>query len=208
MTRTTIASLALMGLAACGGAKAEGAGGSAAGTRTLASSAQVNATMDRTITSRSNKAGETVTATVTADVKNQRGQVVIPAGSTVELLITQLEPAKDKGQADGKLAFQVTAAMVRGQRYPIEATVTSVPHTLKGRGVTGNEALKVGVGTAVGAAAGRVIGGDTKGAVIGGVVGAAGGAAVAVETADRDVVVSAGAPIVITLTGSLTVASN
>jgi hypothetical protein len=39
-------------------------------------------------------------------------------------------------------------------------------------------------------------------------VGAAGGTAVAIQTASRDVVVSAGSPVVITLTGPLTLASR
>jgi hypothetical protein len=164
--------------------------------------------MNRTITSRSDKAGETVTATVTADVKEGSGRVVIPTGSTVELRISQLEPARNKSESDGKLGFQVLAVSVRGQRYPLHGEVTSVPHTLKGRGVTAGEAEKVGVGTVVGAVAGRVIGGNAKGTLIGGAVGAAGGTAVAIETASRDVVVSAGAPVVITLTSPLRVSRN
>ena len=81
-------------------------------------------------------------------------------------------------------------------------------HTLKGRGVTAGEVEKVAVGTAVGAVAGRVIGGNTKGAIIGGAVGAAGGTVVAIQTASRDVVVGAGTPVAITLTGPLTVSSK
>ena len=83
------------------------------------------------------------------------GRVVSPAGSTVELTITEIQPAKNKGQADGKLAFQVAAVTVRGQRYSVQGEVTSVPHTLKGRGVTAGEVEKVGVGTAIGAVAGE-----------------------------------------------------
>lgn len=232
MTRAMLASLALVGLVACGQAKQEVAGDdsgernlerapSADGaalsdrpvsftstTRALGAGARIEATMAQAITSRSNKAGETVTTTVSADAKDRNGRVVVPAGSTVDLLITQLEPAKNKGQADGKLTFQVTAATVRGQRYPMAAEVTSIPHTLKGRGVTAGEAEKVGVGTAIGVVAGRVIGGNATGAVVGGAVGAAGGTVVAIQTASRDVVVSAGAPVVITLTGPLTVSSK
>jgi hypothetical protein len=232
VTRTMLASLALVGLAGCGRAKQEVAGDDTGGrnlaragssgdralserlvsftstTRTLGAGARINATMAQAITSRSNKAGETVTTTVAADAKDRNGRVVIPTGSTVELLITQLEPAKNKRQTDGTLTFQVTAATVRGQRYPMAAEVTSVPHTLKGRGITAGEAEKVGVGTAIGAVAGRVIGGGATGTVVGGVVGAAGGTVVAVQTASRDVVVSAGAPVVITLTGPLTVSTK
>jgi hypothetical protein len=210
MTRTTIAWLALIGLAGCarGSLGGDRAGTDVQGPDALLPQTRVAAAMNRTITSRSDKAGETVTATVTADVKNGRGQVVIPAGSTVELRITQLEPARNKSQSDGKLALQVLAVSVRGQRYPAHGEVTSVPHTLKGRGVTAGEAEKVGVGTVVGAVAGRVIGGNAKGTLIGGAVGAAGGTAVAIETASRDVVVSAGAPVMITLTSPLRVSRN
>jgi len=232
MTRLMLAGLALVGVVACGRGKQQVAGDDSAGrnlerapsasggtlsdrlvsftstTRTLGAGARIDASMAQAITSRSNKAGETVTATVAADAKDRNGRVVVPAGSAVELLITQLEPAKNKSQADGKLTFQVTAATVRGQRYPMAAEVTSVPHTLKGRGVTAGEAEKVGVGTVIGAVAGRVIGGNATGAVVGGAVGAAGGTVVAIQTASRDVVVSAGAPVVITLTGPLTVSTK
>ena len=232
MTRTLLAGMVLIGLVACGRGKQEIAVDDTGGrnlerapsttggklterlvsltstTRTLGTGARIEATMGQGITSRTNKAGETVTTTVSADASDKNGRVVVPAGSAVELLITELEPAKNKSQADGKLTFQVTAATVRGQRYPMTAEVTSVPHTLKARGVTAGEAEKVGVGAAIGAVAGRVIGGNATGAVVGGVVGAGGGTVVAIETASRDVVVSAGAPVVITLTGPLTVSTK
>jgi hypothetical protein len=73
--------------------------------------------------------------------------------------------------------------------------------------VTAGDAAKVGGGAAAGAVAGRVIGGKS-GTVIGAVVGAAVGTGVAVETADRDVVVKPGAPIVFTLTQELVVSPN
>jgi hypothetical protein len=73
--------------------------------------------------------------------------------------------------------------------------------------VTAGEVEKVAVGTAVGAVAGRIIGGNAKGTIIGAAIGAAGGTVVAVHTASRDVVVAAGTPVGITLTGPFTVAS-
>jgi hypothetical protein len=205
--------LAMLGLLACGqgkpGAAAAGVSdrpaGNSSGNRMLATGTTIDLTMSRTITSRSNKAGETVLTTVDSDVLDESGRVVIPAGSTVELTITEIKPAKNKSQADGTLTLQVTGITVRGQHYPIAAEVTDVAHTLKGRGVTAGEVEKVAVGTAIGVVAGRVIGGNTKGAIIGGAIGAAGGTAVAIETASRDVVVSAGTPVTITLTGPLSV---
>jgi hypothetical protein len=229
MRRTMLAALAVTGLMACGRSSPDVAtvdstgrdialvpasGGFALGdrparstslARTLPIGSRIDATWGEAITSRSNKAGETVTISVSADVKDGNGQVVIPAGSTVDLRITTLTPATNRSQADGSLELGVTSAMIRGQRYALQGDVTSVAHWLKSRGVGTAEVVKVGVGTAVGAAAGQVIGKDTRGTVIGGAVGAAAGAAAAVQTASRDVVVSTGAPVVITLTGPLTV---
>jgi hypothetical protein len=171
--------------------------------RTLAAGTLIEATMSDSINSRHDKAGKTVTARVAHDVKDRAGHVVIPAGSSVKLTVTALAPAENKSSKDGKLDFEVNSVTVNGRIYALEADVDPVEHVLKGRGVTGGDVAKVGAGTAIGAIGGRIIGGNTKGAVIGGLVGAGAGTAVAVQTADRDVVVSPGAAVRITLTGTL-----
>lgn len=173
--------------------------------RTLAIGSRIEASWGRTITSRSNKAGETVTVTVTTDVKDDRARVVIPSGATIDLLIRELAPATSRSDSDGKLVLSVTSTTIRRRTYSLRGVVTSVPHTLKGRGITKSAAVKVGVGTAVGAAVGQVIGRDTKATVIGGAVGAVGGAVLAAQTANRDLVVSGGSPVVITLTRPFTI---
>ena len=117
--------------------------------------------------------------TVDADVKNNSGRVVIPAGSTVELVITEISPAKSRSAKDGTLTLRVADVTVRGKSYPLDAVVSSVSHTLQGRGVTAGEVEKTAAGAAIGAVAGRVIGGDSKGTIIGAVIGGAGGAVVA-----------------------------
>lgn len=230
MRMTMFAMLALSGLAGCSGGNLDAASSdslrnldlvptdtiqayndvplvTAPGSRTLAIGSRIEATWGRTITSRTNKVGETVMITVTSDVKDGRGRVVIPSGATVELLITALGPATSASDPDGELALSVTSTTIVGRTYPLQGDV-SVPHALKGRGIGKAEVVKVGVGTAVGAAVGQVIGRDTKATVIGGAVGAAGGAAVAAQTASRDVVVSVGSPVLITLTASFTRAGN
>jgi hypothetical protein len=171
--------------------------------RTLAAGTLIEATMSDSINSRHDKAGKTVTARVARDVKDRAGHVVIPAGSPVKLTVTALAPAENKSSKDGKLDFEVNSVTVNGRIYAVQADVEPVEHVLKGRGVTGGDVAKVGAGTAIGAIGGRIIGGNTKGAVIGGLVGAGAGTAVAVQTADRDVVVSPGAAVRITLTGTL-----
>lgn len=173
---------------------------------TLGSGTRIDATTQRTISSRNDKAGQTFTASVSSDVKDAKGRVVIPAGSTLNLTITELQPANDKSKADGRITVLVSSVTAGGQTYPVSAGITSMAHTLKGRGVGATEVEKTAAGAVIGGIAGRIIGGNSKGTIIGAVVGGAAGAAVAVETANRDVVVVAGTPMVVTLNGPLTVA--
>lgn len=200
------------GLVACGQSTprsgADNGNGRSDAGLTLASGTQIEATTERTISSRNDKAGETFTASVTSDVKNGAGRVVIPAGSTLTLTITELKSATDKSKADGRITVAVSSVTVGDQTYPISGTITSMAHTLKGRGVGEAEVGKTAAGVVIGGVAGRIIGGDATGTIIGAVVGGAAGAAVAVETANRDVVVVAGTSLVVTLNGPMTIAGR
>ncbi len=158
----------------------------------------IQAAATDSISSRHNKPGESMTASVGSDIRDARGQVVIPAGSVITFTIAELAPAENKSAKDGKLALTPTSVRINGEDHPLSASVDSVEHYLKGRGVTAGDAAKVGAGAVGGAIAGRILGGK-QGTVIGGAVGAAVGTGVAVETADRDVVIPAGATILITL---------
>src|SRR6185312_15099622 len=62
-------------------------------------------TIDREITSRTTKPGETVTATVASDVKDNHGRVVIPAGAKVNLTVTEIHESENKGDKTGKLTL-------------------------------------------------------------------------------------------------------
>lgn len=172
--------------------------------RSLAAGTSIQANTTSQISSRNNKAGETLTATVASDVTDSRGRVVIPAGSIVKMTISQIQPAENKSAQDGKIVLMPSTIEVGGKSYTLNASIESVEHTLQGRGVTAGDAAKVGVGAAAGAIAGRVLSGNKSGAIIGGVVGAAVGTGVAIETADRDVVVPAGAKVVLKLTEPMT----
>lgn len=172
--------------------------------QSLAAGTSIDANTSSQISSRNNKAGETLTATVATDVSDSRGRVVIPAGSIVKFTISEIEPAENRSQKDGKIVLMPATIEVGGRSYTLNASIESVEHRVEGRGVTAGDAAKVGVGAAAGAIAGRVLSGNKKGAIIGGVVGAAVGTGVAMETADRDVVVPAGARIVLKLTQTFT----
>jgi len=160
-----------------------------------------------TISSRTAKVGDAFTARVVEDVKNAAGKVVIPAGSVVNGTIADVKPAPNP-RTPGTLTLSVASVTVRGTSYAIEASVDSLETIHKGRGVTSGDAAKVGAGAVAGAVLGRVLGGNKKGTIIGGVVGAAAGAAAANQSKDSDIVLPAGAHIIIRLTKELAVAAS
>ena len=168
----------------------------------LAEGTAIEATATREITSKVNKPGELFTARIGEAIAGSDGRVVIPAGSELTMTIVEIKPAPNQGAKDGTLVLRATSVNINGRSRPLDAEVTFVEHTLKGRGVGTEEAAKVGAGVVGGAIIGKVIAGG-KGAVAGAVTGAAAGAAVAVQTADRDVVIPAGGKIRIALRSAL-----
>jgi hypothetical protein len=167
----------------------------------LASGATLSATADREISSKTDKPGQTFTATVASDVKDASGTVVIPAGSKVNLTVTEIHESENKGDKTGKLTLTPNSVEIGGTSYSLDASAVALDRTLRDRKTNAGDVAKVGAGTAAGAIVGRVIGGNTKGAVIGGIIGGAIGTQRAVETQDRDVVVPAGSRVELTLNG-------
>ena len=170
----------------------------------LAAGSVLATTVDREITSRTDKPGASVTGTVASDVKDASGRVVIPAGSKVTMTITEIHESENKGDKTGKLTLTPTAVEIDGQSHPIDGSAVALERTLRDRKTNAGDVAKVGAGTAIGAVAGRVIGGSTKGAVIGGIIGGAVGTQRAIETQDRDVVVPASSRVEVTLGGTFT----
>ena len=164
----------------------------------------LSTTVDREISSKTDKPGATVTSTVASDVKDAAGRVVIPAGSKVTLTITEIHESENKGDKTGKLTLTPTAVEIEGQSYAFSGSAVALDRTLVDRKTNAGDIAKVGAGTAAGAIVGRVVGGSTKGAVIGGIIGGAIGTQRAIETQDRDVVVPASSRVEVTLGGSFT----
>jgi hypothetical protein len=171
----------------------------------LASGTVIATAVDQEIHSRVNKAGETITTTVSSDVTDSRGRVVIPAGSRVTMTISEIHESENKGDKTGKLTLTPTEVAIAGRSYPIVASAEALDRQLQDRKTNAGDVAKVGVGTAAGALVGRVIGGNTKGAVIGGIIGGAVGTQRAIETQDRDVVVPAGSRVELRLQGGLVI---
>jgi len=148
-------------------------------------------TMDREISSKTDKPGATVTASVASDVTDASGRVVIPAGSRVTMTVTEIHESENKGDKTGKLTLTPTAVEIGGQSYALSGSATALDRKLVDRKTNAGDVAKVGVGTAAGAIVGRVIGGAI-------------GTQRAIETQDRDVVVPASSRVEVTLGGTFT----
>jgi Glycine zipper 2TM domain len=173
-----------------------------AAARTLPVGTEIHAALDDSITSRRDTVGQTVSAHVMENVIGPDGKTLIAAGTPVQFTVSRLRASRSKN-SQGRFALRADGIALKGQLQPVQAEVGPVPRELRGRGVTGSDAAKVGGGAAAGAVLGRVIGGNTRGTVIGGVAGAAAGAVVATQTPTRDVVVKAKTPVVLVLTAPL-----
>ncbi len=152
-----------------------------------------------TLTSRHNKKGEVVSATVQDPITDARGRVVIPAGAVVLGTISDIAPAEHPG-GQGRMVLTFNRVQFDGKTFSIQARTDSIGTFMKGRGITGGDAAKVGAGAVVGAIAGRIIGGNKKGTAIGAAVGAAAGTGIMAATRDVDIILPAGAPVRLILT--------
>ncbi len=168
--------------------------------RMLATGTAISAKFDAGISSRTHKAGQKLTGTVSSDVKDKNGRVVIPAGSKVYITIAAIHESERKSDKTGKLLLTPTRVQIGGRSYPLSGSARALDRILKDRKTNAGDIAKVGVGVGAGALLGTAVsGGSTKGAVIGGVAGGAVGAQRAVETQDRDVVVPVGSRLKVTL---------
>ncbi len=171
-----------------------------AASATLATGTSISARFDAGISSRTHKAGQKLTGTVSSDVKDKSGRVVIPAGSKVHLTISAIKESENKSDKTGKLVLTPTKVVIGGVSYSLSGSATALDRALKDRKTNAGDVAKVGVGAGAGALLGSAVsGGSTKGAVIGGVAGAAVGTQRAIETQDRDVVVPSGSRLKVTL---------
>jgi hypothetical protein len=132
-------------------------------------------------------------ATTAADLM-QGSTVLIPAGSTVRGVVSNVEKAGNIDRT-GNLALAFDQIVVNGREYPLRAMATQV---FESRGVL-DEGKTVGTAGAVGAIVGGIIGG-LKGALIGAIVGSGG---VIAATEGKDIELPAGTIIRIRLDSPL-----
>ena len=122
-------------------------------------------------------------ATTAVDLRDERGRVIVPAGSTMRGVISSVQKAT-RTQRTGKLTVAFDRVTIDGRSYPMRATVTQA---LESEGIRG-EAGKIGIGAGAGAVIGAILGG-AKGALAGILIG--GGGTIA-ATEGKDVELPAG----------------
>jgi hypothetical protein len=132
-------------------------------------------TTDRITTDRAD--GRIFTGSVDQDVMGSNGQLAIPRGSNVELIVRVAH--------DDDLILDLESVTVNGQRYAVDAGADHVD----AKDSVGNNKRTgkfVGGGAVLGAILGAAAGGG-KGAAIGAGVGAAAGAGAEIATSGREV---------------------
>lgn len=155
-------------------------------------------TLNETLSTETNRVGDMFTSTLQAPIRSADGEVVVPAGAVIRGRLTQVEKSGNVGET-GVIALAFESVSFDGRSFPLDGTVVKANPQRKSRQSTKSTAGKAAVGAAAGAVLGRVIGKNTKGTIAGAVIGAAAGTAIAMGTADVDVVLPAGSELVIRL---------
>ena len=173
-------------------------------TSTVPSGSTFSGSLNETLSTGTNKAGDGFTATLRQANLDSNGDVLIPAGATVRGRVTRVAKSGNVGEtAVINVAFE--SISYGGKSYPLEATVIEANPERSTRQSTGEQAGKVAAGAAAGAVIGRVLGKDTKSTLKGAVIGAAAGTAIAMGTSDVDAVLRSGSTMRIRLDSPITI---
>ena len=100
---------------------------------------------------------------------NVNGRPVVPAGSVMRGVVTDVEPATRTNRT-ARLTVSFDQVTVNGRAYPIRGTVTQA---IEGEGIRG-ETGRIATGAGIGAILGGILGGGFKGTLAGILIGAGG----------------------------------
>jgi hypothetical protein len=122
-------------------------------------------------------------ATTLVDLRDERGKVIVPAGSMMRGIVSSVNKAT-RTDRTGKLTVAFDRVTINERNYPMRATVTQA---IESEGIRG-EKEKIGIGAGAGAVIGAILGG-VKGALAGILIG---GGGTIVATEGKDVELPAG----------------
>jgi hypothetical protein len=127
--------------------------------------------------------GQTFSAQLNDEIRDQGGSVVIPRGSDVRLVTRRLE-------GNGDITLDVESISVAGRRYRVSTADQELENRRDGVGRNKRTGEYVGGGAVLGAVIGAIAGGG-RGAAIGAASGAGAGAAAQIITRGKEVHVPA-----------------
>ena len=165
---------------------------------TLPERTTIHVTLDQSLATDRNKAGDHFEATVSEPVVMD-GKTVIPQGAHAEgMVVDARQSGRLMGRARLQLALQTVA--VNGQNYDVR----TISHPRIGRDHKKRNWAWIGGGAGGGAVIGALAGGGT-GALIGGPVGAGAGTTVALLTGKKDIKLGAETPLKFELAEPVTI---
>jgi hypothetical protein len=150
-----------------------------------------------TLSSKTAQVEDRFEATTMVDLRDERGRVLVPSGSTMRGVISSVNKAT-RTDRKGALTVAFDRVTINGRSYPIRATVTQA---LESEGIMG-EKEKIGIGAGAGAIIGAILGG-AKGALAGILIG--GGGTIA-ATEGKDVELPSGSVLRVRLDSPLVLA--
>jgi hypothetical protein len=148
----------------------------------VATGTVIRARMNKSISSKTARVGETFTVTVTEPVYSTTGVVVVPVGSTIQGRVNSVRAAAKGGRPGEIDASFVRVRLPNGSSRAINGSLTELTSgaesdnegTATGKRMKNRKVIFIGGGGAGGVLLGGAIGGG-KGALIGGLLGAGGG---------------------------------
>jgi hypothetical protein len=124
--------------------------------------------LQNTLSSETAQVEDRFEATTMVDLTDERGRLLVPAGSTMRGVVSSVQKAT-RTQRTGRLTVAFDRMTVNGRSFPMRATVTQA---LESEGIRG-EKEKIGIGAGAGAVIGAILGG-VKGALAGVLIGGGG----------------------------------
>ena len=146
----------------------------------LSAGSSIEVSINESLSSDAATAGDRFTGTVTSDVLDRNGNVIIPRNADVSGRVLRAVPS-GRLTDSGELELSINTIRSGSQ----VANVTVEPFLIKGESHTKSNTTKIGGGAALGAIIGAIAGGG-KGAAIGAGVGGAAGAGAAAATGRRE----------------------
>ena len=128
---------------------------------------EIDVRLQNALNSGTNQVEDRFEATTLVDV-GVNSRVVIPAGSVMRGVVTQVEPATRTNRT-ARMTVSFDQVTVNGQAYAIRGTVSQA---IEGEGIRG-ETARIGTGAGVGAIIGGILGGF-RGALAGILIGGGG----------------------------------